>query len=237
VTTSALQDYDVLRASRILDPAVIAILKAYPDEVFICGGFLRSVIAREPINDIDLIVKDANTAALVAGILHGDSRKRLIKTDNAYTITRFTPVVQVIHRWTYSSPVAALAEFDFTIAQAALWWGADGVWKSACSDRYYADLAAKRLVYVAPARTEDAGGSLLRLLKFYQRGYRAPLTSVGAVVARLVRDVRDEVWLLERDPAWEARTARVLTGLLNEVDPNIDPDHICHEPATPEEGA
>lgn len=59
------------------------------------------------------------------------------------------------------------------------------------------------------------------MLKFYKRGYRIPLDSAGAVVARLVRDVR---WYSQP----EADVAKVVTGLLHEVDPNIDPNHIAH---------
>jgi hypothetical protein len=48
------------------------------------------------------------------------------------------------------------------------------------------------------------------------------------VVARLIKGVRvDEV---KSEDQW----ARVLTGLLREVDPLIDPDHISHLPSSTE---
>ncbi len=84
---------------------------------------------------------------------------------------------------------------------------------------------------------EDAGGSLLRVLKFYQRGYRIPLDSMGAVLARLCKAVD---WDLVKGQgtatSWEEQAAKVLTGLLREVDPNIDPDHIAHLPSTTDIG-
>ena len=108
-------------------------------------------------------------------------------------------------------------------------------WRSICHDRFYEDLAAKRLRYTAPVRNEDAGGSLLRVLKFYQRGYRIPLDSLGAVVARLLNDVRMQAVMNGHEATRERHLAKVLTGLLREVDPNIDPSHIAHLPSEEDE--
>ena len=54
---------------------------------------------------------------------------------------------------------------------------------------------------------------------------------MAAVVARLLNDVRAWKVLEGREPDREAQLAKVLTGLLREVDPNIDPSHIAHLPA------
>ena len=141
--------------------------------------------------------------------------------------------VQFIHRWTYETPADLLPSFDFTVARAAIWYEEKG-WATLCDDRFYPDLAGKRLVYCSPARNEDAGGSILRVLKFYQKGYRIPLDSLAAVVTRLIGGVRDIGAVFERG---EAEVARILTGLLHEVDPDIDPTHVAHLPATPGEEA
>lgn len=69
---------------------------------------------------------------------------------------------------------------------------------------------------------------MLRVLKYYQRGYRIPLDSLGAVISRVCRgfdfdkgDFSDEEW----------RT-KVITGLLFEVDPN---GIVAHEAYLPKE--
>jgi hypothetical protein len=54
------------------------------------------------------------------------------------------------------------------------------------------------------------------VLKFYQNGYRIPLTSLGAVIARLMKGVDFN----QVDVKNEARVADVVSGLLFEVDPN-----------------
>ena len=117
---------------------------------------------------------------------------------------------------------------DDTLKKFGIWWNGKE-WESLIDDRFYSDLAGKRLVYCSPKRNEDAGGSFLRVLKFYQRGYRIPLDSMGAVIARLVGGVRmDQV-------NGEEQLAKVLTGLLREVDPNVDPTHEAHLPSMKED--
>ncbi len=232
---------------------VLELMKANPGTLMASGGFIRDCVNGDRVNDIDLFVSDKDQARVFAQTLAGHHSKGEPKpmhvTENAYTISRGLGLTtQVIHRWTFASPEALVDSFDFTIAKAAIWWerlpcGMDpavntlGRWRSVCHDDFYADLAARRLVYVSPIRDEEPGGSVLRVLKFYQRGYRIPLDSLGAALARLVTKVqvnkRGEPLLYEGTT--EKRWARVLTGLLREVDPNIDPTHVAHLPSQVEE--
>lgn len=224
---------------------VLTMLKANPDKLFVAGGFIRSCIANEHINDIDLFVGSKEFGRQVADQMAESFKRKAHETENAYTVTGGRFAIQVIHRWTFDKPEDCVDSFDFTVAQAAFWFRAeqyegtqDAVaanWKSVCCERFYADLAAKRLVYTSPVREEGAGGSMLRVLKFYQRGYRIPLDSLGAVMARLACAVKQPDALLGKYDH-EAWTAKILTGLLREVDPNIDPTHICHLPSEPEDG-
>jgi len=165
-------------------------------------------------------------------------------TDNAYTVRRWRTAVQVVHRWTYSNPTKMLLSFDFTIASAGLWMRhtegeqaalfggpADDFqkrerashaalrrqpgWTSMCHPRYYADLAAKRLAYMRPMREEEAGGSLLRVVKFLRRGYNIAPDHLAMVMSRVVQEVHPEAL-----PAWdEAEIAPIITAKLREVDP------------------
>lgn len=205
---------------------------------FLAGGFIRACVAGEEVNDLDLFVASKEEAKAVAARLSdavdGDlaGTKKVHESANAYTVYLRRALVQVIHRWTFKYPAECMESFDFTIAQAAIWW--DGGWESMCSSRFYPDLAAKRLVYLSPSRNEDAGGSMLRVLKFYNRGYRMPLPDLAAVIARLVGGVDEEELKAARFNGSDAgdnerAMGKVLTGLLREVDPLIDPDHIIHE--------
>ena len=229
---------------------VLKLLKDRPGKLFVAGGFVRSCVAHETVSDIDLFVpsKDEAITASAALVIESEGA-RAHHTDNAITVTGKGLVlpVQFIHRWTFDSAEKLIASFDFTIAMAGFWWyekPSDGSietqvdnvlfphkqsgWRSICDDRFYEDLAGKRLIYTSPIRNEDAGGSMLRVLKFYQRGYRIPLDSLGAVIARLMKGVREQAQS-------EEEVAKVVTGLLREVDPDIDPRHLAHLPAKLEE--
>jgi len=206
----------------------------------IAGGFIRSCVANETINDIDCFVPSVEVAREIAIELAEGDNRRIYETDNAFTIKGYKIAIQLVHRWTFTTPESAIESFDFTIAKGAFWWEPNndagigcGSWRSICDSRFYADLAGKRLIYCSPVRNEDAGGSLLRVLKFYQRGYRIPLDSMGAVISRLVMGLR--LTDVTRAGDWsefsESKVAKVITGLLREVDPNIDPDHIAHLPS------
>lgn len=186
----------------------------WSNRIYIGGGYIRCIIAQEKINGIDLFIKSKEDADVLA-MLIADNSKPVWRTENALTIKSDIPV-QIITRWLFDSPQAVSDSFDFTVCCSVI-AHVDGKWVGYCDPTFYADLAAKRLVYRSPVRNEDAGGSMLRVLKYYQRGYRIPLNCLGAVIARLISKIDFDVL-----PAggYERSIAKVLTGLLVEVDPN-----------------
>lgn len=225
--------------------------KSNEASLFLAGGFIRSAIAREEVNDVDLFASTKTLANEVANEFATAVNGRVYASDNAYTVRAKPYDIQVIHRWTFPSPEQCVESFDFTIARAALWAvrhiAANGeishaTWASTADEDFYSDLAARRLVYRSPVREEEAGGSLLRLLKFYRRNYTAPLDTLAAVMARLVMKVRpDDIAktvafdnLEGKQNTEERQTSKVLLGLLHEVDPNIvtnDPAYTTTEEA------
>ena len=76
---------------------------------------------------------------------------------------------------------------------------------------------------------------MLRVLKFYQRGYRIPLDSLGAVIARFVGELDEDGvgTLMSREgKTREQATATVLTARLREVDPSLELAKQAHLPDT-----
>lgn len=191
------------------------------NKIFVGGGYLRSIVANEPVNDVDVFVSTKNDAELLAYKLCYD-KKDVSQTDNAFTIKGKTPI-QIIHRWLFDKPEDVANSFDFTICCAVINFNGEN-FDSFCDERFYIDIASKRLTYRSPVRNEDAGGSMLRVLKYYQKGYRIPLNSLGSVIARMHRSVNFE----SIDMLDEVAVGKVLTGLLREVDPEIDPFHKSH---------
>ena len=221
-------------------------------KIFVGGGFLRSIVAGEPVNDIDVFTGTKHDAQALSQVLAAHTESKVYTTDNAYTVLGTKPAVQIIHRWTFDTAHQLCQSFDFTCCCAAFWWEGEkaepdeiictelGRWRSVCDPRFYCDVAAKRLIYRNPTRNEDAGGSMLRVLKYYQKGYRIPLDSLADVITRLVQgvDFKELLPTLDGPAAVELaakeapeRFSRIICGLLREVDPAIDPNHVAHLPA------
>jgi len=186
-------------------------------------------VAREKVNDIDLFCDDKDYASEIATEMAGGEKERLMITGNAITIRRFKYAVQFITRWTFENPKDIISSFDYTICQAAFWWDHYcQKWCSIVSDDFYPDLAAKRLIYTEPIRNEAPGGSMLRVLKYYQSGYRITVDSLSRVITRIAAGVNYDELIVNYNTE-ELNTKqyqKIIRGLLHEVDPNIDPDHI-----------
>jgi len=248
-----LNRHDLRWALRRIPSELKVALQTWAGRVFVGGGFLRAIVAGEKVSDIDVFAGSTNDAYTFAELLVKlrlklteqpltDEQQEKIKssiyeTDNAFTLRCFHPAIQIIHRWTFPRGEEVANSFDFTICCAVLWFSTlednEGHWTSYCHDSFYQDLAAKRLVYLSPERNEDAGGSMLRVLKYYQKGYRIPLDSLGAVMARMVEAVKlDKLGGLMGTfgISHEQALAKVLTGMLVEVDPSLDPEHEAHLP-------
>jgi len=209
---------------------IVKLLRENSGKLFLAGGFIRSVIAGEKVSDIDLFGPTVDDLLRIAKDLTLDRKGRYFRTDNSITVLsppRFP--VQFITRWLFEDTEKLMLSFDFTVCQAAIWAERledktvirDGVPKvekryrfhSLISDQFYADLAARRIVYTFPVRDEDVGGSLLRVIKFVKRGYNVQAPTLSGVIARIVckldfKKVPEEKWI-----------SQVIMGLLREVDP------------------
>lgn len=222
------------------------------NQLFLAGGFIRATIAGEKPSDVDLLGPEKLALENHALKLCQDRHGRSHKTDNAITVIAPPRMpVQFILRWTYSDPEKLINEFDFTIVQAAIWWEPAnppedpitrkklGRWRSMCSDHFYPDLSARRLRYTSPNRHEDAGGSMLRVIKYIKRGYTIQAPSLAGVIARLIGSLNldrmesEDIPSTLRKPFFnthgteqgigefinEKWSAPLLLALLREVDP------------------
>ena len=190
---------------------MVELLKKFP--LFVAGGFIRAIIAGETPSDIDVFGYDRATLELIAKDFASGREGRLFSTDNACTVLAPPRLpVQFITRWLYSDSRMLIESFDYTVCQAVVWWSEDR-WHSLVTPRFYIDLAARRLVYICPARDEAAGGSLLRAMKYIRRGYNISPESLAFVIARFVSGVKG----FSSHP--DIELSQILTGLLREVDP------------------
>lgn len=155
---------------------------------YLGGGFIRAIVADEKPSDIDLFVPDQGTAnALATFIAECSIEASIHRSANAITIRGLGRPIQIITRWTYTSASAIIDSFDYTLAQAVL-WKEGGEWLTLVSAAFEEDVINRRLVYTRPIRDEEKAGSLVRLFKFYKRGYTPTLNTVADVCARAFAD-------------------------------------------------
>lgn len=225
-----LQTNDLNHVVRRIPKDIRALLSKYHGTLFLGGGYIRAVVAGETPNDIDLFGVSKEHIKKMAEELQasrgGKSHCILHQTKNAITVIcngRLT--VQFITRWTYSDLNGVVSSFDFTVCQAAICRAGGSKtdsWLSAASDRFYIDLAARRLVYTHPVRDEEAGGSMMRAIKYMKRGYTMQIGSLAGVIARLTAKIDTTKLAIDDEP----QVRRVLHGLLEEVDPSIVVDGL-----------
>ena len=198
------------------------LLSENPRKLYVGGGFIRATIAGETPSDIDIFGADADFLLAMATTLQ--SRRlgsKLHISKNAITlITPDRMMVQFITRWVFDNPLSLVASFDFTICQAAICragYATNSEWSSCIGRDFYVDLAGRRLVYTSPVRIEEAGGSLLRVIKYVKRGYSIQVDSLGRVVARLSSSLKPGTGMAQT----EHGLGNIYAGLLREVDPSL----------------
>ena len=82
-----LYNQDLVYATRRLPKNLLDIM-TFPEwegKIFIGGGYIRSVITNEPVNDVDVFCSDKKDAELLAYKLCKD-KNDIIETENTYTI-------------------------------------------------------------------------------------------------------------------------------------------------------
>lgn len=166
------------------------------------GGFIRAIVAGEPVSDVDVFADNAETVlTLLDELKKAEPTAGVFTTPNATTFTT-TPPIQVVRKWTFTTAEQLLANFDFSIVCAVIWFDApSGAFQSACHADFYSDLAAKRLVYT---RNGIPGGTIIRAMKYTAKGYRMPLESLAHLLVNTTAGCADSAMVL---------------GTLREVDP------------------
>lgn len=173
---------------RVLDklpPDVVGQLRDNSGQIVLAGGFIRDVLAGEAPKDIDLFVSSSTKriATKVANALASRPGRNLVTTENAHTITGMSPTPQIVYRWQFSHPSQVIDLFDFEVCKAAIWYDAvSSSWVSKIAPRFREDLRDRRLTYSPPVVSDHKTDSLLRVLKFYARGYEINYLSLAQIL-------------------------------------------------------
>src|SRR5437762_2990119 len=108
-----LDKHDLIMAVNRIPNALRTIMEKpkWHNKIFVGGGYLRSIVAGETVNDIDVFVSTGLDAGLLADLLTKPNQD-VVKTDNAYTIRGAMPI-QIIFRWLFDKVEDVSNSFDF----------------------------------------------------------------------------------------------------------------------------
>ena len=212
-----------LVVSRLPDDVVTVIQR---HRLFLAGGFVRAMLGEGRASDIDLFGPGGVDGMRPIATAFAEGRgATLVETERAITVVKpgLLPV-QFVTGFPTEDPAKLIAQFDFTVAQVALWFE-ETDWKSIASIDFYPDLAARRLVYAGQNAIADVGGSILRMRKFLAAGYSIQVPSLARLVLRMALNVRQ----FAEAAIEEEMATRVIEGLLREIDPSTVTAEACRD--------
>jgi hypothetical protein len=190
--------------------------------LYVGGGFIRAIVAGEKPSDIDMFGDTKERLNRVSAYLQQDrTGSKTHITSNAITLLSPERMpVQFITRWLFNTSQDLVSSFDFTVCQAVVFYNKDTKnWDSQVGEGFYTDLAARRLVYTFPVREEEAGGSMLRVMKYTRRGYNIQIDSLSGVMARVTAAVNNLLVDTAKNMTGEKEISTITKTLLREVDP------------------
>lgn len=177
-----------------LPEAVYSTLADYPGRVFLAGGSLRALQCGDEVSDWDLFVQpDINPVGIMSTIYEKAHKPYDAKASENAITGRIKEhgvehTVQIITRWKFKCLREVLESFDFRMSQAGVVVARSGLLILDWMPGFFEDCAEKRLYYTSPDRTEDPAGSLLRIIKFSRKGWKAiDFCSLAKVVARAAK--------------------------------------------------
>lgn len=177
-------------AERLLPKCVRDVLVAFPIDLILAGGYLRSVSCGErPHSDHDLFLIRPELAGSVVNFLGqqvplGHEAKWKV-TPRAATATINGHVVQLVLGWNPASPMQLVHEFDFTVCKAAMWYGTH-TFVGCCTTSFLRDISQRALVWDGQS---DAISSIIRLTKFMRRGFTMSSRSLVGFISACVRQL------------------------------------------------
>lgn len=155
--------------------------------LMLAGGSILSIVTKTKVNDLDFYIKNPNNIndAIVFFTSNFQNEGEPHVTDNAITFKRRNGrriyKAQLITRFT-GNVADILNTFDFTVCQG-IYDFAENVF--GFSDRFWTDLAKKRLVYVGSSQYPIC--ALYRTKKYQDKGFYLPGSTVMHIALSIIR--------------------------------------------------
>lgn len=137
-----------------------------PAGSMIAGGALTSIFTGQPVNDVDFYFKSREAFEEAVRGAYDDGFWCVAATGRAVTFVQSNSIIQFMHFDWFADPQAVFDCFDFTCCMAAY----DCDTKELVFHDDFLKHASQRFLRFHPG-TRFPFGSLLRVLKYQQRGY------------------------------------------------------------------
>jgi hypothetical protein len=169
---------------------VKVLMQKYPKELVLAGGFIRDLLVGDSPNDIDIFVNGNRGAAHAETLAKEFSElagKPVQKSDCAFNVKDeyFTQFIHIV-QWpdTFDTPYYTVCSFDFTMAQASMFFDQTNGWDSYVTEGFYEDIADRKLRYCYPVNIYGGKLSpLTRAFKFVARGWKIDNNEIAAIVS------------------------------------------------------
>jgi hypothetical protein len=162
-----------------------------PKGAFIAGGALTSAFTSAPINDVDFYFKSEQAFIEAVADAYDSNLWCLAATDRAITFADRDKVIQLMHFDFFESAEAVFDAFDYTVVMAAY----DIDKEDFVFHEDFFKHAAQRFLRFHSG-TRYPYGSLMRLLKYQDRGYKigkSDLLRIGLACQRVELNSWDDL--------------------------------------------
>lgn len=174
-----------------LDKIFAAASQFKPKGAFIAGGALTSAFTGMPINDVDYYFKSKEDFIEAVAQAYDDQLWCVAATDRAVTFVYHDSVVQLMHFDFFADAKAVFDAFDYTVVMAA--YDLDS--KEFVFHEDFFKHASQRFLRFHSG-TRYPYGSLMRVLKYQDRGYKigkSDLLRIGLACQRVELNSWDDL--------------------------------------------
>lgn len=162
-----------------------------PSEAFIAGGALTSAFTGMGINDVDIYFKNKKAFMLAVEQAYDESLWCVSATDRAVTFVRDNCIIQLMHFDFFNTAEEIFDAFDYTVCMAAF----DIDKQDFVFHEDFMKHASQRFLRFHSG-TRYPYGSLMRVLKYQQRGYtigKSDLLRIGLCLQKVPLNSWDDL--------------------------------------------
>lgn len=181
------------------------LLEHFGSGLTVAGGFCRDAFIGEEPKDVDIFAVSPEILAEALLWFKTEAKDYQLerqKTNSVNFVSNFddeqacfkdVAPVQFINRVFFPMHGELIRSFDWSICQIAVYYILEDGWKGICTQEFGKDIQSETLHYTAPDRDEDPGASVLRMMRFTQRGWKPTEESIARCLGRFTSVIAGDI--------------------------------------------